>query len=1334
MTVLKQEASALVSVLPISIIAIGASAGGLEACRHLLAASPRLTDFACILVQHLDPNHESLLVELLAGKTALVVSQAQDGTLVEPAHLYVIPPGCSLAVIGGRLVLSAPIEKHGARLPFDFLLHSLATAQQAAKSVAVILSGTGSDGTQGALALRAAGGFVIAQDPEEAGFDGMPRAAMAAGAVDLVLPVAAMPAALLKRAAAPGSTRHPADDHHLAQILALLRQSSGTDFTHYKPGTVRRRMERRMGITGQAGLQAYRRLLEGNAEEAAQLAKDLLIHVTSFFRDDDVFDLLARKTIPDLLAAHPATQPLRVWAAGCSTGEEVWSLAMLFREAIAAGEHDIRLQIFASDKDTGAVATARQGRYPASIANAVSAARLARFFTRDDDSWQVGAELRALVVFTVQDLLADPPFSRLDFVSCRNLLIYLKPQAQARVIALFHFALRPGGVMLLGQSEGLGAGETGFTALAKPERIWRRNGTAVSPAPVSRAVAPAPRLAAPSEAVPQVSPPREAAPRRKAGSRIATLERELQTTRDELRGAIQDLERAAEEQRVVNEEALSTNEEFQSTNEELTTSKEELQSLNEELTVLNGQLQETLEHSRTTSNDLQNVLYSTREATLFLDRQLRIRFFTPATLAVFSVLAGDIGRPLADLRSLAEDSSLLEDAAAVLRGAEPRVVEITTAAGAWFSRRVLPYRAQNQTVEGVVITFVDITARREATTALADAALRTEQASAAKSRFLGAASHDLRQPLQTLTLLCDLLEKIVSDEEARKLVALQRPTIAAMSGMLNALLDINQIDTGTLKAAPVALRVGGLLAALREEFGYLATVQGLELRVVPCGLTIRSDPRLLEQILRNLLSNALKYTSQGRILLGCRRRAGMLSIEVWDTGIGIPEKHHLSIFDEYSQIGNEARERSRGMGLGLSIVRRLAALLEHRVTIRSKPGSGSMFAIETPLGEAPLGKAPLGEAPPAVMTPGPESTTPGPADPQRTGSILVVEDDPDVRALLVRVLAREGHIVQAAADGQAALDLVAQDAGRPALILADFNLPNGMDGLRLAALLRERLGGVLPVVILTADISTSTLSGIAQANCLRLHKPIGAAELIALVQRLLAEAASAAAPAPPPLAKRAAVRPGVTTLHVVDDDAQLRAVLVRTLGRDGQVVQGHASAEDFLGIHHAGDDACLLVDVQLPGMSGFDLLDHLRKAGDLLPAIMITGFGDVAAAVQAMRSGASDFIEKPVRAATLRNAIDRAMEHARDGAKQATWRAVAAASLATLTARQREVMDRVLAGDPSKTIAFDMGISQRTVETHRAEIMRRTGTKSLPALARLALAASADKELQGASA
>jgi two-component system CheB/CheR fusion protein len=787
--------------------------------------------------------------------------------------------------------------------------------------------------------------------------------------------------------------------------------------------------------------------------------------------------------------------------------------------------------------------------------------------------------------------------------------------------------------------------------------------------------------------------------------RILALEQELESTRAELRGAIQDLELAAEDQRAANEEALSVNEEFQSTNEELLTSKEELQSLNEELTALNGQLQETLENSRTTSTDLQNVLFSTEVATLFLDAQLCIRFFTPATRAIFAVLASDIGRPLADLRSLASDAGLLEDAAAVLQGGAPRVQEIVTATGTWFTRRVLPYRAQNGSVEGVVMTFADITLRRESADALHAARALAEQASAAKSRFLSAASHDLRQPLQTLTLLQGLLARSVqsgSSAEVAELVALLEPTLAAMSGMLNTLLDINQIDAGTLLPVPVDFALGPLLERLAQEFGYLARAQGLELRVVPTSLAIRSDPQMLEQILRNLISNALKYTRKGRVLLGCRRRGAMLSIKVWDTGIGIATHEQQAIFDEYHQVGNAARERDQGLGLGLSIVQRFAGVLGHKLAVRSVPGRGSVFTIEVP--RVALSAVPAALAPDAA--------------PARTGTILVVEDDPDLRELLVRLLTAEGHSATAVVDGDAALALLARGGLRPDLLLTDHNLPGGYDGPRLAGVLRARIAPELPVVILTADVTTQALRAIASLECVLLHKPVKPDDLAAVLQRLLP------ATAPRAVAPAAVPPPGRAVVHIVDDDAALRVLLRRVLEKDGRFVIDHASAEDFLVSYRPGGETCLLLDGNLPGQSGYALLAGLRAGGDAVPAIILTGFSDVQSAVAAMRAGASDFIEKPVRPQTLVRCIAQAMERARDLGKRNAWHDDAAERLARLTPRQRAVMDRVLAGEPSKNIAADLGISQRTVETHRAAIMERTGAASLPALARLALAAA----------
>jgi two-component system, chemotaxis family, CheB/CheR fusion protein len=541
--------------------------------------------------------------------------------------------------------------------------------------------------------------------------------------------------------------------------------------------------------------------------------------------------------------------------------------------------------------------------------------------------------------------------------------------------------------------------------------------------------------------------------------RAAELELELQTTRDELEGAIRTLEASSEEQMAINEEALSVNEEYQSTNEELLASKEELQSLNEELTALNSQLQETLERQRTTADDLQNVLYSTDVATIFLDTNFNIRFFTPATRSLFSILPGDVGRPLTDLNSLAADDALLPDAQIVLQGGTPQEREIEARGGEWYMRRILPYRTHAGAIEGVVVTFVDISERRATMHLQAAAKRQAELASVAKSRFLAAASHDLRQPLQTLALLQGLLARNVTGEKAQKLVSRIDEALGAMTGMLNKLLDINQIEVGAIHAEMATFPVNELFDRMREELQLHAHSQGLEFRVVPSGMFLHSDPRLLEQILRNLLSNALKYTLRGKVLLGCRRRAGALRIEVWDTGIGIPETELEAIFEEYHQLDNPARERSRGLGLGLSITDRLARLIGGQVRVRSLPGKGSVFSIE-------IKTLPESAAPSAIPSCIEEASTNKIA--RHENVVLVVEDDPEVRDMLELFLKDEGYKVATAINGAAALDLLAVGSGRPNLVLADYNLPNDMDGLQLAAQLRTRLRRDFPVVILTA--------------------------------------------------------------------------------------------------------------------------------------------------------------------------------------------------------------------------------------------------------------------------
>lgn len=1438
------------------VVGIGASAGGLEAVSALLDVLPAKSGMAFVLVQHLDPTHDSLLVEILSRRTKLKVMEARDGLRVAGDHLYIIPPGAYLSLSAGTLRLSEPTERHGTRLPFDYTLHSLAEAY-GPNAVCVILSGNGVDGSLGLKSVVDKGGMVIAQDPNEAGYAGMPQSAIATGRVDLILPVAQIAEALVKYQVQMAETDAPQyiaaaknPPECLPQIVELLREKTAQDYSLYKPGTLLRRIERRMTLASMKpdNMMGYLDRLRVDDGEAVQLAKDLLIHVTGFFRDPAAFKLLADKIIPDLIKAHPRDMPIRVWSVGCSTGEEAYSLAMLFREALSAAGRDNRLQIFASDADPDAIATARNGLYSTEVEADISPVRLKQYFSREADGYRVLPQLRLCVVFTVQDVLTDPPFSRLDFVSCRNLLIYLGPEAQARAISLFHFALRQGGLLLLGASETPGSVGGRFEVVSKAERIFRQVGrsrpgdfgfsrnawtgirtqeinepAAAAPnrptvadfcrqwtietsapatvlvnanhdclfklGPVSRfltvpegdpttnilAMAPSGlqsalraclMLAGRSPlADPAKEPPagpnsapvtmsasyvnaqgdrlavnievrtclREGEPlflvnfverrhsvdassRRDKGapdlsdddSRIRALEIELERTYTELEALARTFEIAGEEQKAINEEASSVNEEYQSANEELLTSKEELQSLNEELTALNSQLQETLDRQRTTANDLQNVLYSTNVATLFLDLDLNIRFFTPTTRSLFNIIATDIGRPLSDLHSLASDTALASDAREVLRHRAPVERAIETSQGLWFLRRVMPYLSDESSVDGVVITFTDITERNRIARDLQAAKQAADLANIAKTRFLAAASHDLRQPLQSLALIQGLLAKAVVGEKAEQLVVRLDDTIETMSGMLNTLLDINQFESGMMRANKINVPVNEIFDRLRHEFLYHAQARGLTFEVVRTSLIVVSDPVLLEQLIRNLLSNAMKYTPAGGVVLGCRRHKHCVKIEVWDSGIGISETDQETIFEEYYQVNNAARERSRGLGLGLSIVKRLGDVLDHQISVHSQPGKGSVFTIEVRRLEVARtgGKA---DGSGATDRPARVKTL--------TGTILVIEDDPEVRGLLQILLETDGHRVAAVGDGPAALLLLRQAGLVPDLIVADYNLPNGMTGVEVAAQCTTILNHKVPVIILTGDVSTATHDAIEVSNAVQMNKPVTPRTLSQAIQSLLATSRSV-----PVGSVSGSASGGVPALiYVVDDDRAIRDGVKSILDDEGFSVSCFASAEAFLASYEPDRQASIVIDAGLPGMSGLELLKTLRAGGHHLPALMITGSSDVAMAVEAMKAGATDFLEKPVRPADLIRGVRRALAQSMDIRSRHGWQASAARHLSDLTARQRQIMHMVLAGHPSKNIATDLKISQRTVENHRAAIMAKTGAKSLPALARIVM-------------
>ncbi|MCG6657617.1 chemotaxis protein CheB [Halomonas campisalis] len=473
----------------VRIVGIGASAGGLAPLEQFLARIPPHSHMAYVVVQHLDPTHRALLPELLQRVTPMSVRQASQGMRIEPDCVYVIKPNTELSVVDGLLNLAKPMEPRGMRLPINVLFSSLARAQ-GAQSIGVVLSGMGSDGTQGLQAIKAVGGLTAVQQPDTAQFDAMPQSAIAANCADIIAPPGELPARILACIAQASTPQAPigpaAEDWQaptpLQRILHLLQQRTRHDFSLYKPSTLHRRMERRMAIHEITTLARYADYLQRNPQEIDLLFKEVLIGVTGFFRDPQVWQYLADIALPALLARQHREPHLRAWVVGCSTGEEAYSLAMIFTEALdkLPRPHEFTLQIFASDLSPDAIATARRGYYPADISHSVSAERLARFFSAHGDGYQINGDIRDLVLFAQQDVVLDPPFTRLDLISCRNLLIYFDQSLQRKLIPLFHYSLRAGGVLLLGSSETVGRYTQLFAPIQPKLRIYLRQDDAQS--------------------------------------------------------------------------------------------------------------------------------------------------------------------------------------------------------------------------------------------------------------------------------------------------------------------------------------------------------------------------------------------------------------------------------------------------------------------------------------------------------------------------------------------------------------------------------------------------------------------------------------------------------------------------------------------------------------------------------------------------------------------------------------------------------------------------------------------------------------------------------------
>ena len=821
------------------IVGIGASAGGLEALEQFLGNVPPNSGMAYVVIQHLDPTQKGMLPELLQRISNLAVFQVKNLMAVKPNCVYVIPPNKSMSILKGAFYLFEPAETRGLRLPIDFFLRSLADDHKEL-AVGIILSGMGADGSLGIQAIKEKNGIVMVQKPETARFDSMPRNAIDAVLADVVAPASELPEKLisiLKHIPAVKSPLAPEakDKSALEKIILLLRSYTGNDFSLYKKNTMYRRIERRMEIHQIDEIASYVHFLQENQKEGEILFKELMIGVTNFFRDALVWDKLKKEVIPKMIANWEAGTTFRAWVPGCSTGEEAYSLAIVFKEALekTIQNRGFSLQIFATDLDMDAIETARKGLFPASIASDVSPERLNRFFMPTDDGYRVSTEIREMIVFAQHNIIMHPPFTKIDILSCRNLLIYLDTELQKKLLGLFYFCINPEGIMVLGSSETPGTQNTLFTPVDTKLKIYKRSDTTTAPelidfpASFSRA--------RPDTVGKQVSAKsnlniqafadqlllqhfspigvlvnehgdiiytsgrtgkylepsvgkanlnifamlreglrnefpaafRKAVKTKKtvvlhhiqvvangdretinvtiqwidkpaplngkvmivftdvpdndniklsknAGKKSlndienSKLERELQRLREEMQSALEEMQTSEEELKTTNEELQSTNEELQSTNEELTTSKEEMQSMNEELQTLNAELQSKIDDFSRVDNDMKNLLNSTDIATLFLDKELNIRRYTDRATKIFKLIKSDIGRPFTDQVSDLIYPELAADALEVLRTLVFMQKQIPTKDGRWFAIRIMPYRTFDDRIDGLVITFINL--------------------------------------------------------------------------------------------------------------------------------------------------------------------------------------------------------------------------------------------------------------------------------------------------------------------------------------------------------------------------------------------------------------------------------------------------------------------------------------------------------------------------------------------------------------------------------------------------------------------------------------------------
>lgn len=1080
------------------VVCIGASAGGMEAIHELFDHLPADTGSSFIVIQHLSSDHKSLMAELLSKHTNMNVLEAKDNTEVQPDSVYVIPNNRNISIRNRTLLLSGKEQTRAPNMPIDIFLHSLAD-DAGEKAIAIILSGTGTDGTKGITEIKKAGGLVFVQDPGTAKFDGMPYSAIASGQIDFILSPESIAEELVLHHKKPAAavivdSLPPEDEPVLLDILSLVKHKTGCDFTLYKRPTIIRRLTRRMAFNNYT-LADYLEFLRQNDEEANLLTKEFLVGVTRFFRDEPAFEEIKLKVIPEITRNKNTSEPVKIWVAGCSTGEEVYSLAILIREHLNRSNQNVDVKLFGSDINRDAIEIASKGCYSQAIAKHIPADILDKYFVREDNKYRVISQLRKMIVFSHHDLLKDPPFGRLDLICCRNMLIYVSVELQRRIMSIFNFSLNLGGFLFLGSSENIGSLKDNMMEVSKKWKIYKKVKPAKSVAfeTASFADSSAKRFQPPAMALTsdrsrksliesilnkvmeeytlagvlvdkdcyiietfgeyrkylhlpekkfdnnllKMLPARPsillgsnfrkaistqenctindlkfnpfdpairitikpfidqhqhpvalvlftdekpepmqtvaangspAAPKKQTVEAhvdlndVALLQQELSDTKEVLQKAIEEAETTNEELQSANEELISSNEELQSANEEL-------QSLNEELHTVNAENQLRIKQIIELNDDLNNYFASSDIGQIFLDGNLQIRKYTPQATALVNLIETDIGRPIAHISNNIAYQDLMHDINYVLKTTHPLTKNIQIRNHTWYQMKVMPYLREGRDIDGVVLTFVDITAMKLAEKQLKTANKKLKElnenllrSNRELEQFAYITSHDLQEPLRKIQTFVDLIQRNPGDDVALNRY-LEKITHCAsrMSLLINDVLSYSRLIRTDEPMKETDLN--DVLSTVKADFEFRIAEKNAQIRSAHLPV-VKGFPLQLQQLFANLISNSIKFCEKPPVVeitwaevsdnevKDIRELSGQsqyVKLIFRDNGIGFDQQYAEKLFTIFQRLNH--KNAYAGSGIGLALCKRIVENHRGSISASSSPDHGSTFVVYLPLPE-----------------------------------------------------------------------------------------------------------------------------------------------------------------------------------------------------------------------------------------------------------------------------------------------------------------------------------------------------------------------------------------------